>query len=209
LHTVKKYSRFVTLIECRRIIRQTKIKGMKTEFSRQYLIDYCGCYNEEPGKIEGLLGDRTSVILEEILESEISLKDKAWFVAHSCELSNSEVKQLLLKLTRIVLPIFEEEYPDDTRVRECLIATEGFLNGTVTEEEFNKKKSEAYSAYFDTDDYCADTVAPYWDAAFSAYWAARAATATYAASSAYCAVIAAEGKPDYEQKIFNELKKLK
>jgi hypothetical protein len=31
LNTVKKYSSFVTLIECRRIIRQTKTKSMKTK----------------------------------------------------------------------------------------------------------------------------------------------------------------------------------
>jgi hypothetical protein len=163
---------------------------MKTEFSRQYLIDNCGCYDEESGKIEGLLGDRIIVTLNEILESEIPLEDKCWFVANSCELSKSEVKQLLLKLTRIVLPIFEEEYPDDTRVRECIIATEGFLNGTVTKEELNNKRRVIFDVR------CAVANAAYYASSYDA------------CGASYYAAIAAAGKLDYEQKILNELKKL-
>jgi hypothetical protein len=151
---------------------------------------------------------------------DIPLADKARFVAHNCELSKSEVQQLALKLAWIVLPIYEKKYIGDTRIRDCLIATEGYIAGTVTEEEFSKKRVEAYGAYYAA---YRTAATAYYAAYFTLAAVANAAIAVANvaiavandvksardASSAYCAARAATGKPDYEQKVLNELKKLK
>ena len=66
---------------------------------------------------------------------------------------------------KAVLHIFEERAPDDTRVRDCIAATDGFLNGAVSESDW---QHAAWSAWY-----------------ARAAWAARAARAAWAAWDAW------------------------
>jgi len=87
------------------------------------------------------------ITIQVILQSEISIKDKRWFVWNNCELSSDDKTDLALKLAWGVLPIYENKHPNDIRVRECLQATEDFKKGSITKNELWIKRLAAAAAY--------------------------------------------------------------
>ena len=170
---------------------------MKTQFTHEGLLNSKGCYSKEQA-LEFCQGRPEIVTIKEILESEISIQDKRWFVYNSCDLSLDEKKKLCLKLAWIVLPIYEEKYPNDARIKACLQATEDFYNGKITIEELKVKRSAANAAaayanadaaYAAVDAANAYTYAAYANADDNAYAAAYAAVAanayTYAKNLTY------------------------
>lgn len=45
-----------------------------------------------------------------------------------------------------VLPIWEAKYPEDDRVRKCIVAARAFANGEITAEELAKARDAAWDA---------------------------------------------------------------
>ena len=166
---------------------------MKTIFTKQDIFANRGCYSRE--QVEACSFINLPVInAEDLLRSEIPLKDKRWFVWNACALSLEQKKDLALKLAWVVLPIFEDKYPEDKRVRECLEAMEQFKKGLITREELLEKRRAAADAATDAA-----------DAAYAATDAADAAYAVYAADAAYAVyaatAYAASKTQTYSQKI--------
>ena len=52
---------------------------MKKEFTKEYMLENKGCYSEEQINATSFM-KLESITIESIIESEISLKDKFWFV---------------------------------------------------------------------------------------------------------------------------------
>ena len=152
---------------------------MKTKFTKEYVLANKGCYSEE--QVNGLPFDRKNEITIEKLHKVLPIKDFSWFLVRKCELTLEQKKRFALHCAKQVLPIFEKKYPNDNRVRACIEATEGYLNGTVTREELNSARYAAAAA---------DATYAAADATYAAAYAAAAVAATYAAADAAYAVAA-------------------
>lgn len=75
----------------------------------------------------------------------LSNKEKVWLF---CNIEGLEdIKQrFALDCAWHVLPLFEEVFPEDSRVRDCLEATEKFLKGEIAEDELRQKRKDALAA---------------------------------------------------------------
>lgn len=178
---------------------------MKKEFTKQEIIDKRGCYSlEQVGNLSFINNDIISI--ETIINSEIPLKDKRWFIFKNCELTIENKKELALKLAWCVLPIYENKYPNDLRVRDCLQAINDFNDKKITIDELREKRNAASAAYADAYATAVDAAVDAVDAVDAAYYATASAAvdAAYATASAYYAVDAASSAQlSYTQKIIN------
>src|ERR1035437_5506851 len=104
---------------------------MQQIFTTQFIKDNCGCYNNKGdlSKLQIAYKENNKncfeepvceVLLSEILDSNISLKDKFWFV---CKVANIEENQkIAIGVAEIVLEIYEKEYPNNKYPREAIQA---------------------------------------------------------------------------------------
>jgi hypothetical protein len=167
---------------------------MKKTFTHEYIKENKGCYDNS--RIEELLKTAPQEItIENIANSTIPLIDKFWFVCNKCELTKEQSVEIAVNCAEIVLPIFEEKYPDNKSVRECIEATKLFMTGHITVEQLlQKRKAAAYAAA----NAAANAAAVYAYAAYAAY----AADAAYTNAAAY-AYVAGDSK--YIQQLFDFL----
>ena len=87
-----------------------------------------------------------------------------------------------VEVAKSVLHIYEEKYPNDTRVRDCITATELYLDGEISKKQLEGKRGAANNAAYD-----ASAAADY-----AAYAATNAANVGYAdAYAAYTVAYAA------------------
>ena len=124
--------------------------------------------------MEVLVDSNPYSTLQEFLSWPISIKDKFYFVRNYTDMTTKQKQLLALMCAKVSLDIYENKYPDDKRVRECIEATEQFLDGNITAEQLREKRNAAA------------------DAADAAYAAAYAADADAAADAAYAAAYAAD-----------------
>lgn len=118
---------------------------MKKEFSKEYILKNKGCYETE--QVEALsFINQESIKIEDIINSEMPLKDKGWFLVRKCELTIKEKAELAYKLASVVLPIFETKSPGDNRVKECLEAIQEFNLGKIDRDQLMIKRHAAYDA---------------------------------------------------------------
>ena len=150
---------------------------MKKTFTKQYMRDNCGCYEDTKGKLDAcsfmkLDGD---ISIYDILNSEIPLKDKAWFVVKKCELTERQHQELAIQCAELVLPIFDAKYPNNDAPRKAIQAATDYLEGNISRGYLLSAAHASYASY----------------AAYAAAYAADAAShAAYAAS--YAAAYAAD-----------------
>ncbi len=147
---------------------------VRQEFTRDFMKENCGCYSVEQ-LVQCSFMKNEIVTLTAILNSEIPLKDKFWFVCKKL-LTKEQNQKLAIDVAEMVLPIYEEKYPGDSRVRDCIEATKQFIAGHISIEELRKKRYAAYAA--------AAADAAYAAAAYAAYAAAAAADAADDAAAA-------------------------
>ena len=174
---------------------------MKKTFRLSFIKTHKGCYSDQ--RIDKLIQEfkqntnKSTVNILDVLNSNISIKDKEWFLWNNCNLSLKQKRELSLSLAWAVLPIFETKYSKDKRVRECLQAIEDFNNNLIHEDQLIIKKkavdaaaADAAAAYADAAAAAADAAAAYADAAAAvcvdAAYAADAAAAAAAAAAAVC-----------------------
>ena len=123
---------------------------MKTQFTPVEIMSGRGCYSKERVNYLSFIQNKQPIIsIQTILESEISIKDKQWFVFNNCKLYLKEKMSLSLKLVWAVLPIYEDKYPNDFRIRELLQAIEDFNQGRISKDILLEKKQAAYAAAAD------------------------------------------------------------
>ena len=135
---------------------------MQTEYNLDFLLENTGCYKKS--KVENLFPkEREVVSYKDILQSNIPLDDKYWLFCNRV-FTDSQNRHLAIKIAEVVLPIFEEEYPEDNRPRKAIEAARLYLAGEIGIEELE---------------------------ATWAAWAARAAAAAAAARAAAAAARAA------------------
>lgn len=88
------------------------------------------------------------IALTTILESN-NLDDTLW-VLDTAALEEEESKLLRFAFgtwcARQVLHLYENEYPNDNRVRNCIEVTERFAKGDATQEELNAARAAAWAA---------------------------------------------------------------
>ena len=170
---------------------------MQQSFTKQFMYENCGCYNPEQLNACSFMQVEGQVTLKSIIESEIPLKDKYWFVCQKIA-TKEENQQIAITVAEMVLPIFEEKYPSDKRPREAIEAAKMYIAGHISIETLlNKRYAAAYSAAakatVDSAKAAGDAITAY-AAAYSAadadvYFAAAAAyAAAYSAADAYSAV---------------------
>jgi len=185
---------------------------MKKEFNKQYIVDNKGCYKSE--QVMNLSFIKKEIIsINDIIESEISLKDKYWWVIRKCDLTLTQKQMIAIGVAEIVLEIYETKYPDNKVPREAIQAAKDYLAGSVTSEFLRSKRNtaayaaDAYAAYA-ADAYAAVAYAAYAAVAYAAYAAAYAAVADAAyayAAAAYAADAAAYVDAKNPKKKFTDL----
>src|SRR6478736_896002 len=107
---------------------------MKTVFTKAEMRLKKGCYSTE--KLMSLsFMDSGEVTIESILDSEISLKDKSWFIRNSCELSLDEKRHFAIGCALVVLPIYENKYPNNNAPRKAIEAAKLYLNNEISLDE--------------------------------------------------------------------------
>ncbi len=153
---------------------------MKTTFTKEYILANCGCYSKE--QAEKYL-TKTEFTISEILDFDLPLRDKGWFIRLECELTDVELRRFAIGCALVVLPIYESKYPENKAPREAIQAAKDYLAGIIGIGELIVKRKAAYAAAYATAAaYTASTAAYAADAA--AYAAATAATAADAADDA-------------------------
>ena len=157
---------------------------MKKIFKKEEILSNKGCYSREQVLNLSFINNR-EITLIDIMKSEISIQDKRWFLYNKGELSTKQKKDLALKLAWAVLPIYEDQYPGDNRVRDCLQDIEKFNLDNIFFNEAAVKRNAAEAAY-------AVAVATVATVAIAAYAAAEAAYAVAVATVAIAAYAAAE-----------------
>lgn len=130
------------------------------------------------------IGDPIKVIKELMKFDRFS--DANWLITRLLKRQNCQ--RYAIYAAKLVLPIFEETYPDDNRPREAIKAAERYLKNPT-----KKNKAEALSAAAASSSY-ASCAASY----------ASSYTASYASSCASCAAIdAVKANNSIKPKIIN------
>ena len=163
---------------------------MQTEYNLDFLLENTGCYKKS--KVESLFPkEREVVSYKDILQSNIPLEDKYWFFCHRV-FTDSQNQHFAIKIAEVVLPIFEEEYPEDNRPRKSIEAARLYIAGEIGIEELEEARAAAWNAAW----------AAAWNAAWAAAWAAEAAEAARTAGNA------AAAEADTNPKYIKELEEL-
>jgi hypothetical protein len=118
---------------------------MIKQFNKQDIINNKGCYSLEQVERLSFINKEKINILD-IINSEISLKDRFWFVRNKTNLTLSSKKQLALILAEVVLGIYNEKYPNDNRVSNCIQGIKNFNNNLISKEELYIIKNNCWSA---------------------------------------------------------------
>jgi len=121
---------------------------MQQIFTTQFMIDNGGCYIREDKLFScSFMQDKNKdITLRSIVESEIPLKDKYWFVCKKLA-TKEENQQIAIRVSEIVLPIFENKYPNDKRPREAIEAAKAFIAGHINLKELIKIRNAYATAY--------------------------------------------------------------
>lgn len=141
---------------------------MKKEFTKEYMTSNRGCYSRE--KMLNVKCVKEDNITLENLFNDLPIRDFCWFLVRKCELTLLEKRDFAIHCAKQVLPIYEKQYPNDSRVRECIEATELFISGDITADVLRGKRHAVAVAYADAAAYAADADAAT-DAAYAAAYA--------------------------------------
>jgi hypothetical protein len=170
---------------------------MKT-FTKEFMQENCGCYSEEQLQACSFM-KQGSISLSSIIQSEIPLKDKFWFVCKKVA-TIVENKQMAIECAETVLPIYESGYPENKAPRETIEACKLYITGRIDLDALLLKRRAAAAAAVDAaaDDACYAAV---YAAVYATYAAYDDAYAAYdAAYAAYAAVDAAADDADADIK---------
>jgi hypothetical protein len=154
---------------------------MKKTFTKDFYLSHRGCYDFN--KMFNLVDNNPHETIEDFLNWNISINDKFFFLFNYCNLTLRNKQDMALMCAKIVLPVYEKEFPNDSRVMECIHATELFLNGEITLEQLREKREAANAANANANAYAYAYAA--YAAYAAAYAAANAALAAANAANAY------------------------
>ncbi len=138
------------------------------------------------GKTEA---DDTVVTIKHLLDI-YGVKDAVWVIFQCIDGKEKEKQHMLVDMAEVVLPKYEDKYPGDNRVRDCIQATRDFIEEKINEEKLEEYRKAAWVAY--------ETV---WAAAGVARVAYEAALGTNAAWAAALAVRAAGDNLEMQEQL--------
>ena len=125
------------------------------------------------------------IALTHIIESN-GLQDAIWALRATTEPCRDFITSYALWCAEQVLDIYEKEYPNDKRVRECLEGIRKYQAGKISKKDLLILRNAAYDAY-DADTAAYAAYAAYAAAGVVAYAAADAAAYAAADAAAYAA----------------------
>jgi hypothetical protein len=139
---------------------------MKTEFTKEYMTSNRGCYSRE--KMLNVKCVKEDNITLENLFNDLPIKDFCWFLIRKCDLTLIQKQRLALNCAKQVLPIYQKQCPKDNRVKECIKATELYLDDKISLDDLRIKRTSADAALSTAADaaYAADALST---AAYAAY----------------------------------------
>jgi hypothetical protein len=151
---------------------------MKQSFTKDFMRANKGCYSiAELEACSFMKNDEIS--LQSILQSEIILKDKFWFVCHKLA-TNEENKEIAIRVAEIILPIYEEKYPDNKTPRNAIEAAKQYIRGNISLDELMEKRNAVYYAAM-----AVYAIYSAYRADYYAYYANYAAASAAAMASGY------------------------
>jgi hypothetical protein len=122
------------------------------------------CYDQL--EVEKLWGENESLTLLEICQLDIPIDDIIWAVSRL--MPKKDARLFACDCAEHVLCLFERDYPDNKRPRDCIEVSRKYANGEVGDAAMDAA----------------------WDAAWAAAWAAARAAA---GAAAWAAAMAAAG----------------
>jgi hypothetical protein len=151
---------------------------MKTTYTKSEI--NWGCYNNRGQRKQDTIWFTENLSISDILDTDIPLKDKSWFIRHNCEFTDKQFREFAIGCSLCVLPIYEAKYPNNLAPRKAIEAAQAYLENTITIEELREaRKAAAADA-----DAAADAAAYTTTAADAAATYAAAYTTTYATYAA-------------------------
>lgn len=150
------------------------------EFTKDFMYSNSGCYEEK--KLNCCSFMKLEIItLNDIVDSEIPLKDKFWFCCK--KVFNKKMNQAIaIAVAECVLPIYERIFPDNMQPRIAIIAAKSY---DIDKDYNNLEKIAAMDAASDS------LFVSHAPAA-----AAAAASASYAAAASYAVAVVASYAAD-------------
>jgi hypothetical protein len=113
-------------------------------FTKEYMQLNCGCYSQ--GQLMNCSFMKSDTItLESIVNSEIPLKYKYWFVCRKVATTEQNQK-IAIDVAEMVLPIYEKAYPNDKRPHEAIQAAKQYIAGYISLDELWEKRAAAAAA---------------------------------------------------------------
>jgi len=183
---------------------------MKHQFKKEE-VDF-GCYFEPENCVDRRHEFPESMEIQEILNLEIPVEHKFWFVFKNCDLTTKEKQILNLNCAKVNLFQYKSEckkngWFEKKEVAELIGLCEQYTNGVISLSEFNEKRNANTHAYANDYDYAyayanthayAIAIANDYDYA-NAYAIANAYAYAYANTHAYA--------NDYDYALLDMLKK--
>ncbi len=172
------------------------------------MLENRGCYERQQVIDLYFSNCNDSITAEDILKSDIKLKDKYWFFCQ--KIFSREQNQLIsIEVAESVLPIYEARHRNNTAPRKAIESAKKYLAGEITLSELLDARRAAAAAANAAYAVFAAAAAAVANAAYAAA-AAAAADAANAANAAY-AVFAAAAAADadaaaYKNKLIEILK---
>lgn len=117
---------------------------MKTLFTKSTV--NWGCYNNYGQRKQDGIWFTENLTIDDILNADIPLKDKAWFMRKNCEFTTDEYRQFAIGCALCVVPIYEAKYPGRTAPREAIQAAKDYLFGVITIDVLREKRNAAAAA---------------------------------------------------------------
>ncbi len=136
------------------------------------VVSWKPCYNIK--KLTKLAKGKLDISALEILDLPIPNEDKLWAVLRDDFFTQNELMLLIADFAERVLPLYEREYPNDSRPRDAINASRSFAHGEISAAARAAASAAARDAARDAARAAARDAA--WSAASAAAWsAARAA----------------------------------
>ena len=129
---------------------------MKHQFKKEE-VDF-GCYFEPENCVDRRHEFPESMEIQEILNLEIPVEHKFWFVFKNCDLTTKEKQILNLNCAKVNLFQYKSEckkngWFEKKEVAELIGLCEQYTNGVISLSEFNEKRNANTHAYANDYDY--------------------------------------------------------
>jgi len=179
---------------------------MEKQFTKQFMHENRGCYSEAILNDCDFMKFDEPITLDMILDSDIKLKHKYWFVCFKL-LTKEQNRKVAIGVAEILLEIYENKYPNDKRPREAIQAAKDYLVGTINLDELKTKRdAAAYASYEAGGAYAGAAYAAACDNAATDYIYAAVDAAAYAANDYVFDAAAKTTVKDFNKLLLDYLK---